>query len=80
MIIDLSIKSHNRHSLAHAEMIAMNHIDNNVHELFEKENIKYCILKKLPSTIHLCEKLLIAYKTIEPLCHEIIFTNIKTLI
>lgn len=78
-IIDLSIKNHKSRSLAHAEMIAMSHIDNEVHEIFvegEHKIIKEMIIfleHKLPPINNLCEKVHIAYKTIESLCHEIVF-------
>ena len=80
-LIHTAIKSHEQHSIAHEEMIAMSHLDDDVHDLFieSEHKIVDTILKFLEnngySVPHLHDKVHMAYSTIENLCHEYIYHN-----
>ena len=77
--IDVFIKSHRDNAISHEEMLAMSHLDKNVHDYFVNIEYKFTSLIKerlikmgLDET-HLNEKVHIAYNMIESLCHECVY-------
>ena len=78
-IIEASIESHKKNSIAHEEMVAMSHLDPDVHDIFIESEHKILdrILVFLESigmnTPNLHEKVHIAYNLIENLSHELVY-------
>ncbi len=78
-LILASIDAHRRNSLAHEEIVAMSHIDEDIHNLFIESEHK--IVDRILvffenigiSVPHMHEKVHIAYNLMESLCHEYIF-------
>lgn len=78
-LIILSIDSHVNHSIAHEEMIAMSHLDEDVQNLFIESEHK--IIDKILYFLegiginvpHMHEKVHMAYNLIESLCHEYVY-------
>lgn len=78
-IIDEFVKKHTISKKAHAELMAMEHLDEDVAEIFKNSEIN--ITKNIVSlleenNIHLenaYEKIHIAYGIIDNLCHEIVY-------
>ncbi len=78
-IIELTMKSHKNHFTAHEEMIAMSHLDEDVHEVFM--NVEKGITTKIVECLNnngivkknLKEKVHIAYNMVENLCHEFVY-------
>ena len=78
-LILAAIEAHKRNSLAHEEMVAMSHLDEDIHNLFIESEHKIIdriliffegIGINVPS-MH--EKVHIAYNLIEALCHEFVY-------
>lgn len=73
------IKSHENNFTSHEEMIAMSHLDEDVHKLFIESEIKVTdcftelLTEKLTNVDNVKEKTHIAYNLIETLCHEYIY-------
>ena len=80
-LIHTAIKSHKEHSLAHEEMFAMSHLDEDIHDIFiESEHIivdrvMNFLIENGHDVPHLHEKVHMAYSTIENLCHEYVYHN-----
>lgn len=78
-LINTTLKSHKDNSIAHEEMVAMSHLDPDIHDLFVETEHKILdrILVYLESIgitgkdMH--EKVHIAYNLIESLCHEYVY-------
>lgn len=78
-LILLSIDSHIKNSIAHEEMIAMSHLDEDVQNLFIESEHK--IIDKILYFLegiginvpHMHEKVHMAYNLIESLCHEYVY-------
>lgn len=72
--------------VAHEEMIAMSHLDQEIHNKFveQEKNIIFNIIDILKKNNIIlnnsAEKIHIAYNLIENLCHELYFINIISLI
>lgn len=80
--IDIIVKTHIDNKVAHEEMVAMSHLDEDVLNSFLKneENITQSFiefLKKYYSGEHLAEKTHIAYNILEDLCHELVYHKHK---
>lgn len=77
--IQVFIESHQENAVSHEEMLAMSHLDDDVHERFIIAEGKYTsliktvLLKKGVNEAHLNEKVHIAYNMIETLCHECVY-------
>ena len=74
-LIQISIQSHRENLAAHEEMIAMSHLDGDVHSRFmelEHEITDYLEAGGI-HVPHLKEKTHIAYNLIETLCHEAVY-------
>lgn len=77
--IEVSVHSHEENLIAHEEMVAMSHIDEDVHTLFMEEE------KKITDTIaqhivalgysphNIRERTHLAYNMTESLCHEYVY-------
>ncbi|MBP5446167.1 MAG: TetR/AcrR family transcriptional regulator [Acholeplasmatales bacterium] len=78
-VIDVSIKLHRANSVAHEEMIAMSHLDPDIHQLFieSEHRIIERIVQFLESididVDHMHEKAHIAYNMVESLSHEFVY-------
>ena len=78
-VIDVSIKLHRAHSVAHEEMIAMSHLDPDIHQLFieSEHRIIERIVQFLESidinVDHMHERAHIAYNMVESLSHEFVY-------
>ena len=78
-MIDAAIKSHKAHSLAHEEMVAMSHLDEDIHDIFieSEHRIIDRILIFLESinikVPNMHEKVHIGYNLVENLAHEYVF-------
>ena len=78
-LILASIEAHRRNSLAHEEIVAMSHIDEDIHNLFIESEHK--IVDRILVFFenigingpHMHDKVHIAYNLMESLCHEYIF-------
>jgi len=78
-LILASIEAHKNNSLAHEEMVAMSHIDEDIHNLFIESEHK--IIDRILlffenvgiNVPHMHEKVHIAYNLIESLCHEFVY-------
>ena len=80
-LIHTLIKSHEEHSLAHEEMIAMSHLDEDIHDIFMEceHNVVDRIMKFLVDNgyeiPHMHDKVHMAYSMLENLCHEYVYHN-----
>ena len=80
-LIHTAIKSHEAHSLAHEEMIAMSHLDEDIHDLFIESEHK--IVDRIMEFLinngfeipHMHDKVHMAFSTLENLCHEYVYHN-----
>lgn len=78
-LIISSIDAHTKYSLAHEEMIAMSHLDEDIHNMFIESEHKIVdrVLVFLESVgingPHMHEKVHIMYNLIESLCHEYVY-------
>lgn len=78
-LIHITIESHQNNFTAHEEMIAMSHLDEDVHAFFiEIDNeITRTVVNHLKQNginpPHLNEKAHIAYNSVESLCHEYVY-------
>lgn len=78
-IIHVSVKSHTDNLIAHEEMIAMSHLDNDVHRLFMRmeqkisDTIVGYLKKNGIRSPHIEEKTHIAYNLVETLSHEYVY-------
>ena len=78
-LINVSLKAHSEHSLAHEEMVAMSHSDEDVHNLFIEcehkiiDSLLVFLQENDINTPHMHDKVHMAYSTLENLCHEYIF-------
>ena len=78
-LITTAIEAHKKYSIAHEEMIAMSHLDEDVHNLFIESEHKIIdrILVFFESiginVPHMHDKVHIAYNLIESLCHEYVY-------
>ena len=78
-LIQISIQSHRENLAAHEEMIAMSHLDGDVHSRFME--LEHEITEAVSDYLeaggihvpHLKEKTHIAYNLIETLCHEAVY-------
>ena len=78
-LITIAIESHKNHSIAHEEMVAMSHLDEDIHDIFLYSEHK--ILDKILSfleennikTDNMNEKIHISYNLVENLCHEYVY-------
>lgn len=77
--IHVFIESHRQNAVSHEEMLAMSHLDRDVHNIFINAEYKYTLLIKqhliktgLEET-NLDEKVHLAYNMIETLCHESVY-------
>ncbi|MCR5462404.1 MAG: hypothetical protein K6E87_04990, partial [bacterium] len=74
-----SIDAHTKYSLAHEEMIAMSHLDEDIHNMFieSEHRIIDRVLQFLESVgingPHMHDKVHIMYNLIESLCHEYVY-------
>ena len=79
LIIEVSIRLHRSHSVAHEEMIAMSHLDPDVHQLFVES--EHRIIERIISFMeginikvdHMHERAHIAYNMVESLSHEFVY-------
>lgn len=75
-IINFAIESHKEDLLAHEEMIAMSHLDEDVHKVFiyaenkMTEQIVLCLQRNNINIENIKEKVHILYNLVENLCHE----------
>lgn len=78
-LIIASIDAHTKYSLAHEEIIAMSHLDNDIHDLFIESEHKIVdrVLEFFENVgidvPHMHEKVHIIYNLIESLCHEYVY-------
>jgi len=78
-IIKITIKSHQKNAVAHEEMIAMSHLDEDVHAKFIQQEQRIIfniaeVLKQNNLTFQNAnEKIHMAYNLVENLCHELVF-------
>lgn len=80
-LINTSIKSHEAHSLAHEEMVAMSHLDDDIHDIFIES--EHQIIDKIlvflesnnVSIPRMHDKVHMAFSIIENLCHEYVYHN-----
>ena len=78
-LIQIAIQSHRENLAAHEEMIAMSHLDKDVHSRFME--LEHEITETVSSYLeaggvrppYLKEKTHIAYNLIETLCHEAVY-------
>ena len=78
-LIDISLQAHKNNFTAHEEMLAMSHLDEDVHNLFmevetdiNNEVIEFLShknvdMKNINERVHIC------YNLIESLCHECVY-------
>ena len=78
-LIAVAIESHKRNSVAHEEMVAMSHLDEDIRDLFvESEHKIVDRILLFFETVginvpHMHEKVHIAYNLVEALCHEFVY-------
>ena len=78
-LILTAIESHRKYSLAHEEMIAMSHLDEDIHQLFIDSEHKIVdkilvFFENLGIDVpHMHDKVHIAYNLVESLCHEFVY-------
>jgi len=78
-IIEITINSHQKNAIAHEEMIAMSHLDEDVHSKFieQEQNIIFNIAEVLKQNNIVFEKpnekIHMAYNLVENLSHEYVF-------
>lgn len=78
-LIIASIDAHTKYSLAHEEMIAMSHLDEDIHNMFiESEHRIIDRVLLFLETVgitgpHMHDKVHIMYNLIESLCHEYVY-------
>lgn len=78
-VIDLTTASHTANANAHEEMIAMSHLDEDVHQQFmlAEQKLTFTINDALTANnVHInnaIEKIHIAYNLVENYCHEYVF-------
>ncbi len=78
-LIIASIDAHTKYSLAHEEMMALSHLDEDIHNLFiESEHaivdkVLYFLENAGINVPHMHEKVHIIYNLIESLCHEYVY-------
>lgn len=83
-LIDISIKAHQNNFTAHEEMLAMSHLDEDVHNLFMEveTNINSAVIEFLSNKINtqnIQERVHICYNLIESLCHECVYHKHNTI-
>lgn len=73
------ITSHQENAVSHEEMLAMSHLDHDVHKRFINSESRYTdiikthLIKKGLDETNLDEKVHVAYNMIESLCHESVY-------
>ena len=78
-LITTAIEAHKKYSIAHEEMIAMSHLDEDVHNLFIESEHKIIdriliFFESIGINVpHMHDKVHIAYNLIESLCHEYVY-------
>ena len=78
-LIEFSIISHKADLSAHEEMIAMSHLDNDIHNVFIyaenkiTESILLFLQKNNINFLNMKEKIHIAYNLVDNLCHELFY-------
>lgn len=80
--INIIVKTHENNKVAHEEMVAMSHLDEDVSNSFlknEENTNEYFIgfLKKYYNGEHLTEKTHVAYNILEDICHEFVYHKHK---
>lgn len=82
--IFITIHVHKENYKVHEEMLALSHLNKDVHDMFMENESKMTqkisnYLAKITNSSHLMEKVHIAYNIVENLCHECVYhqhTNI----
>ena len=78
-LIEITLKSHKKNATTHEEMLALSHLDHDVHELFiDQENkitdkIIVYLKNNNISPQNVKERVHLAYNLIESLCHEYVY-------
>lgn len=78
-LVSASIESHKKNKVAHEEMLAMSHLDEDVRALFvqDEQNVTDAITEKVllykPDLENAKERVHVAYNIVEDLCHEYVY-------